>query len=64
MHEFRHAVITVTDSTTKVSSAFLNFGGPPQLVKSLQWEVKKQGSKLKLNSGIQKDEVKCLDMSK
>ena len=39
IHEFRHAVNTATQASTKVSPAYLNFGRQPQPVKSLRREV-------------------------
>ena len=44
VHEFRHAVNTAVQSTTRVSPAFLNFGREPQPVKSLRRRV--EGSEL------------------
>ena len=39
VHEFRHAVNTAVQSSTKVLPAFLNFGRHPRPVKSLRREV-------------------------
>ena len=44
VHEFRHAVNTAVQSTTKVSPAFLNFGREPQPVRSLRRRI--EGSDL------------------
>ena len=42
IHEFRHALNTAMQSTTKVSPAFLNFGRHSRPVKSLRREVETQ----------------------
>ena len=61
IHEFRHAVNTAVQSSTKVSPAFLNFGRQPQPVKSLRREM--EGIKVieKLEPSVWEDRLKRLD---
>ena len=61
IHEFRHAVNTAVQSSTKVSPAFLNFGRQLQPVKSLRREM--EGTKLieRLEPGVWEDRLKRLD---
>lgn len=55
LHEFRHAVNTARQASTKVSPAFLNYDQHLQLVKSLRREVEVRGPKEAMNPVIWKD---------
>ena len=61
IHEFRHAINTAVQSSTKVSPAFLNYGRHPRPVKSLRREV--EGTRLleKVGPEVWLDRVKRLD---
>ena len=62
LHEFRHAINTAVQSTTKVAPAFLNFGRHLRPVKSLRCEI--EGSKLvdKIDPEVCLDRIKRLDL--
>ena len=61
IHEFRHAVNTAVQTSTKMSLAFLNFGCHPRPVKSLRRKV--EGVRLveKLEPGVWEDQMRRLD---
>ncbi|CAB0042942.1 unnamed protein product [Trichogramma brassicae] len=61
LHEFRQAINTSIQSTTRVSPAYLNFGRHPQQPKSLRREVEVRGPKIRLDPSIWADRVKRLD---
>ena len=61
VHEFRHAVNTAVQSTTKVSPAFLNFGRHPRPVKSLRREVESGKLVERIDPGAWEDRMKRLD---
>ena len=61
IHEFRHAVNTATQSSTKVSPAFLNFGRHPKPVKSLRREVEGVKALEKIEPAVWEDRIKRLD---
>ena len=60
-HEFRHAVNTATQSATKVSPAFPNFGRYPKPVKSLRREVEGVKAIEKIEPVVWEDRMKQLD---
>ena len=61
VHEFRHAVNTAVQSTTKVSPAFLNFGRHPRPVKSLRREVESGKLVERIDPVVWEDRMKRLD---
>ena len=61
IHEFRHAINTAMQATTRVSPAFLNFGRHPRPVKSLRRESERARSVLKVPPEVWLDRVKRLD---
>ena len=61
VHEFRHAVNTAVQATTKVSPAFLNFGRYPRPAKSLRHEVESGRLVGKINPEVWEDRMKRLD---
>ena len=52
LHELRHAMNTASQSSTRVSPAFLNYGRHPPPVKSLRREVEKKGPKIPITEEI------------
>ena len=61
IHEFRHALNTAVQSSTKVSPAFLNYGRHPQPVKSLRRETESPRLVEKIESEIWVDRMRRLD---
>ena len=61
VHEFRHAVNTATQSTTKVSPAFLNYGRHPRPVQSLRREVEQEKLVECIDPNVWGDRLKRLD---
>lgn len=61
VHEFRHAVNTAVQSTTKMSPAFLNFGRQPHPVKSLRREVEREEEVQRLDPQIWACRMRRLD---
>ena len=61
VHEFRHAVNTAVQATTKVSPAFLNYGRHPRPVKSLRRDL--EGKELidRLDPSVWEDRMRRLD---
>ena len=61
IHEFRHAINTAVQSSTKISPAFLNYGRHPKPVKSLRRET--EGARLveRIEPSVWVDRVKRLD---
>ena len=62
IHEFRYAVNTVMQASTKVSPAYLNFGRQPHPVKSLRREVEGPRVIEKIKPGVWEDRMKWLDV--
>ena len=61
LHEFRHALNTATQSSTKVSPAYLNFGRHPEPVKSLRREVEQRVNIVKITEDQWIQRMKELD---
>ena len=61
LHELRHAMNTASQSSMRVSPAFLNYGRHPSPVKSLRREVEQKGPKTLIATEIWIDRVKRLD---
>ena len=61
LHELRHAMNTASQSSTRVSPVFLNYGRHPPPVKSLRREVEKKGPKIPITEEIWVDRVRRLD---
>ena len=61
LSEFRHAVNTAVQSSTKVSPAFLNYGRHPRPVKSLRREVEKSEVIVRIDPKDWQDRLKRLD---
>ena len=61
LHELRHAMNTASQSSSRVSPAFLNYGRHPSPVKSLRREVEQKGPKTPMATEIWIDRVKRLD---
>uniref|UniRef100_A0ABD2WHR2 RNA-directed DNA polymerase n=1 Tax=Trichogramma kaykai TaxID=54128 RepID=A0ABD2WHR2_9HYME len=61
VHEFRHAVNTAVQATTRVSPAFLNFGRHPTPVKSLRREMDDGCTIEKINPEDWLDRLRRLD---
>ena len=61
VHEFRYAVNTAVQSTTKVSPAFLNFGRHSRPVKSLRREVESGKLVERIDPKTWGDRMKRLD---
>ncbi|XP_058803413.1 uncharacterized protein LOC131671184 [Phymastichus coffea] len=57
LHEFRHAINTATQASTKVSPAFLNYGRNPHPVKSLRRETEVKGPIVKLDTKAWEDRL-------
>ena len=62
IHEFRHAVNTATQSSTKVLPAFLNLGRHPRPVKSLRREIEGTGIVERVSPEVWLDRIKRLDV--
>ena len=66
IHEFRHALNTVMQSTIKVSPAFLHFRRHPRPVKSLRRQVETQSRGLQLiervDPEVRQHRIKRLDV--
>ena len=65
LREFRHAVNTAKQESTKVSPAFLNYGRQPKPVKSLRREIELENEKniievLNIDPELWKDRLKRL----
>ncbi|XP_051162146.1 uncharacterized protein K02A2.6-like [Leptopilina boulardi] len=61
VHEFRHAMNTATQATTKSSPAYLNYGRNPRLIKSLRREVEAKDKVVLIKPEEWVDRVKRLD---
>ena len=61
IHEFRHALNTAVQSSTKVSPAFLNYGRHPQPVKSLRRETEGPRVIERIEPAVWIDRVRRLD---
>ena len=61
IHEFRHALNTAVQSSTKVSPAFLNYGWHPQPVKSLRRETDDPRVVERIEPAVWLDRVRRLD---
>ncbi|XP_058791028.1 uncharacterized protein LOC131664153 [Phymastichus coffea] len=61
LHEFRHAINTAVQASTKVSPAFLNFGREPRQAKSLRREVEVRGPFVRLSPEEWADRLKRLN---
>ena len=62
LHAFRHAINTATQTTTKVSPAFLNFGRQPKPVKSLRREVEIKEGVVRIDPAEWQERLKRLDV--
>ena len=60
LHELRHAMNTASQSSTRVSPAFLNYGRHLSPVRSLRREVEKKGRKIPITEEIWVDRVRRL----
>ena len=61
LHKLRHAMTTASQSSTRVSLAFLNYGRHPTPVKSLRREEERKGTRVPMAIEIWVDRVKRLD---
>ena len=61
LHEFRHAINTAMQASTKVSPAFLNFGRHPRPLRSLRREVEGERLVSSIAPEVWIDRVKRLD---